>query len=396
MRRVPDRRTDYIVTDAVTFRGCRSPHAVSAERMPERELKSATRPTVLFIVGLGRSGSTLLDLLLGEYAGFVSTGELRGLWRYGLLDNWLCGCREPIRSCPFWRSVLVEADLRVDPAWVARTQRHHLRLRPRPLARIWLSLRFGARLPRSLATYGRLMTELYAGVCDVSGARVVVDSSKFPLDALLLAASADVDLFVVHLVRDPRGVANSWLQERDNVADPTGKPSQVLNPLFTGARWLTWNGTIHALVRKRLGRRYMRLRYEEFSRDPAGALASITSMVEGRPRPPSTFLDHAHAQLGPNHTAYGNRSRFVTGEITIRSDERWREEMRPKDKLLATLPALPLLATYGYPVLPPPDGASTGRLSDGAPRATELGRQRATSGEVGAREPRPRPRDQDR
>jgi hypothetical protein len=321
--------------------------------MPEPGVDSPARPTVLFITGLGRSGSTLLDLLLGELDGYVSTGELRGLWRYGLVEGWLCGCREPIRSCPFWRSVLERAGLdHIDPAQIAETQHRHLRLRPRPLARIWLFRRFGMSLPRSLAAYGRLMAELYTGVCDVSGAGVVVDSSKYPQDALLLAACADVDLFVVHLVRDPRGVANSWLWERDNVADPTGKPSQVLHPVFTGARWLAWNGTVHALVKRWLGRRYVRVRYEEFARDPASALTRITNMVEGRARPSSAFLDRTRAMLKPNHTAYGNRSRFTTGEITIRCDEAWREQMRTKDKLLATLPALPLLTAYGYPVLP--------------------------------------------
>jgi hypothetical protein len=328
--------------------------------MPEPGVDGPARPTVLFITGLGRSGSTLLDLLLGELDGYVSTGELRGLWRYGLMEGWLCGCREPIRSCPFWRSVLERAGLdRIDPVWIAETQHRHLRLRPRPMTRIWLFRRFGVSLPRSLAAYGRLMAELYTGVCDISGARVVVDSSKYPQDALLLAACADVDLFVVHLVRDPRGVANSWLWERDNVADPTGKPSQVLHPLFTGTRWLAWNGTVHALVRRWLGRRYTCLRYEEFARDPASALTRITNMVEGRARPSSAFLDRTRATLKPNHTAYGNRSRFVTGEITIRCDEAWREQMRMKDKLMVTLPVLPLLTAYGYPVLPPTAGQPT-------------------------------------
>src|SRR6266571_3275615 len=116
--------------------------------MPERGLKDAARPTVLFIAGASRSGSTMLDLLLGELDGYVAAGELRNLWGHGLLDGWRCGCGEPVKSCPFWRSVLERAGLdRVDPAWVDETQQG-LRLRPRPLARIWLLHRFGTPLPR--------------------------------------------------------------------------------------------------------------------------------------------------------------------------------------------------------------------------------------------------------
>jgi hypothetical protein len=63
--------------------------------------------------------------------------------------------------------------------------------------------------------------------------------------------------------------------------------------------------------------------------------------------------------LSPNHTAYGNRSRFLTGEVTIRCDETWREEMPAKYKLLATLLGLPLLTAYRYPVLPQTAGQPT-------------------------------------
>jgi Sulfotransferase family len=328
--------------------------------MPELSSRAGPvtgRPTVLFIAGPSRSGSTMLDLLLGELDGYVATGELRNLWGYGLLDGWLCGCREPMLSCPFWRAVLERAGLDgVDPAWVDETQRLHVRLRPGPLARILLFRRFGVGLSPRLASYAKLMAELYRGVLSVSGARVVVDSSKRPVNVLLLAACADVDLFVVHLVRDPRGVANSWLRERDNPANPTGKRTQVFHPLVTGARWAAWNGAIQALVKRWVGDRFMLLRYEEFASDPVSALNRITTMVEGRARSPAAFLDGSRARLGPNHTAVGNRNRFVSGEITIRCDEAWRERMGTKDKILATLPSLPLLTAYGYPVLPPTAG----------------------------------------
>jgi hypothetical protein len=316
--------------------------------------ESTGRPKVLYIAGSSRSGSTLLDLLLGELDGYVATGELRNLWGYGLVEGWLCGCREPIRSCPFWTSVLEQAGLDgVDPAWVDETQRQHVRLRLRPLVRIWLFRRFGLRLPPRLASYRKLMADLYGGVVAASGARVVVDSSKRPVNVMLLAACDDVDLFVLHLVRDPRAVANSWRRERENPANPTGKGTKVFHPLVTGARWLGWNAVIQAVVRRWLGPRYMRLRYEELAQDPANFLSRITTMVEGKTRSASAFLEGMRAKLGPNHTAVANPSyRFESGEITIRRDEAWRERMGTKDKLYATLPALPLLRAYGYPVLP--------------------------------------------
>ncbi|MCP5113102.1 MAG: sulfotransferase, partial [bacterium] len=63
---------------------------------------------ILFIAGCWRSGSTLLGDLLGAVSGFCHVGELHHVWRRGLELNWLCGCGERFRSCPFWREVTAE------------------------------------------------------------------------------------------------------------------------------------------------------------------------------------------------------------------------------------------------------------------------------------------------
>ena len=64
---------------------------------------------VLFIAGPGRSGSTLLDMLLGQINGCYSTGELRFIWSRGFEQNQLCGCGKPFRECEFWTEVVKEA-----------------------------------------------------------------------------------------------------------------------------------------------------------------------------------------------------------------------------------------------------------------------------------------------
>ena len=106
------------------------------------------RPTVLYLGGLGRSGTTVLERVLGELPGVCSAGELVHLWRRGVLDDETCGCGEPFGSCRFWTEVgrvafggwsrdlavrMVELRPRVDrtrfvPALLApRFMRHHLR-----------------------------------------------------------------------------------------------------------------------------------------------------------------------------------------------------------------------------------------------------------------------------
>src|SRR4051812_48764894 len=65
----------------------------------------APLPKVLYVGGSGRSGTTLLDRMLGQVPGVWSTGELARVWDNGLRDNELCGCGEPFWECAFWREV---------------------------------------------------------------------------------------------------------------------------------------------------------------------------------------------------------------------------------------------------------------------------------------------------
>src|SRR3954466_8311379 len=73
-----------------------------------------TRTRVLSIVGPGRSGTTILGNILGEVQGITNAGELRWLWRRGLMEQRPCGCGLPPVECPRWSVVL-------DRFWRERT-----------------------------------------------------------------------------------------------------------------------------------------------------------------------------------------------------------------------------------------------------------------------------------
>jgi hypothetical protein len=61
--------------------------------------------TVLYLAGLGRSGSTLLERMIGELDAVCPAGELVHLWHRGIELDEACGCGEPFSACPFWREV---------------------------------------------------------------------------------------------------------------------------------------------------------------------------------------------------------------------------------------------------------------------------------------------------
>src|SRR6185503_9310507 len=84
---------------------------------------------------------------------------------------------------------------------------------------------------------------LYAAIRVVSGAATVVDSSKLPSHAMILRRVRVVDLSLVHLVRDSRGVAYSWQKHvRNRVTAGEPKYMEKYNPISASLRYDLYNG----------------------------------------------------------------------------------------------------------------------------------------------------------
>jgi hypothetical protein len=175
-----------------------------------------------------------------------------------------------------------------------------------------------------------------------------VDSSKIPSHAFLLRRVPDLDLRVLHLIRDSRGVAHSWrklVEKKVTEGDPSFLPRYGL--LESSARWLVYNAQTTALGR--VGVPYRRLRYEDLVRDPMRTIGRILAMA-GHPVGPDSlpFTAPDEVALAPNHTVDGNPMRFSTGTMRVRVDDAWRADMPTAERTLVTVATLPGLLSYGY------------------------------------------------
>lgn len=299
---------------------------------------------VLYIGGFGRSGSTLVERCLGQLDGFCAAGELRHVWERGFAGNQLCGCKVPLRDCAFWRAVVDDAFgafERVDAAALTALSRRVNRTRYIP----YLALRGSAAYRADFDRFAAALLPLYRAIQRVSGCRWLIDSSKEPSYAYVLAALPGVRLSVVHLVRDSRAVAFSWMKQKE-IPDVHWKRAYMhrYSAAQSAAWWATFNGLCHAL--RFTAARYVRVYYEDFARDPAAVLQCILTALGAPTALP--FLTGRTVSLAPNHTASGNPSRFLVGDVEVRPDEEWRSRMAPRDRRLVTACTLPMLAAYGY------------------------------------------------
>ncbi|WP_059009408.1 sulfotransferase [Streptomyces specialis] len=303
---------------------------------------------VLYIGGVGRSGSTVLSRALGELPGFFHVGELVFLWSRGATRNELCGCGARFLDCPFWSDVGKRAFGGWEAAEPARvTALQHAVDRTRYLPRL-LTPDPGRDFRLRLGELTALLGRLYTAIQEVSGCAVVVDSSKHVSYAATLRRVPSVDLRLLHVTRDSRGVAHSWAKKvkRPEVVDQDAYMANIPVPRLA-ARWSAFNGLFDVL--RLVHRNALGLRYERFVADPAAALTRVAALA-GRELKPGDldFVQEAGLRLSAEHSVSGNPMRFTNGPVPLRVDDAWRSAMPPGDRAVVTALTAPGMLRYGY------------------------------------------------
>lgn len=299
---------------------------------------------VVYIGGAGRSGSTLLDRVIGQIPGYVSAGEVRAVWQAGVGENRLCGCGLPFQECPFWGQVGEHAF----GAWSA--------LDADAIERALDSMSYldalrclvgRSPLPPAVAAIAPQIEQLYRAISSAAGDATIIDSSKGPRYAVILSLLPAVELRAIHLVRDARGVAYSWSKEITRPDTPGRRtPMLRLSPLGSGSRWIVQNTLMEAL-----GRRVpvTRMRYETFMAQPADELSRALTRLRVPVEPGAlAFLGREAVRLAPNHTVMGNPMRMSTGEVPLVTDDAWKSRLPRGHRLQVTALTLPWLLRYGY------------------------------------------------
>jgi LPS sulfotransferase NodH len=218
---------------------------------------SSAQPRVLYIMGAGRSGSTILGVALGNCAGAVYAGEL---------DKWLLRSGVPPLSgserAAFWEQVREHVDGEdMFGSHAGALERSSSLLRPR---------QWGQRR-RLRERYREVAEALYQAIARVAGATAVVDSSHYPLRAAQLQGVRGIELYLIFLVRDPHAVVASF--DRVDVRERHfGVPTTNLY------LWLTHLVALFVFLRHPRERR-MLVSYEDLLADPQAVLRGILDRV---------------------------------------------------------------------------------------------------------------------
>jgi hypothetical protein len=221
------------------------------------------RPKVIYIMGAGHSGSTILGVTLGNCDSVFYAGEV---------EEWLANSGSPYlggsERVRFWRGVSEQVD--GTDLFGARVNRYLERSSALLQLHKWPTRR------RLRPRYRRVAEDLFCAIARHAGATHIVDSSHFPLRAQELQALAGVDLYLVFLVRDPQRIVASELRNvsRHDVVERRLRALRV-----NLALWLTNLLAVVTFLRQPRERRLL-VRHEDFVADPREVMRQILDTAQ--------------------------------------------------------------------------------------------------------------------
>ncbi len=307
---------------------------------------AAPRRKVIYIGGWGRSGSSLLANILGSSPKAVSVGELRYLWDRGMVENKLCGCGEAFDSCQYWSTVLNHASLSANPE-TGRRYAERVGSDATLSQLIAMLTAGGRRYRRRRFEETAILDSLYNSIGAVADADIIIDASKTPPYALNLLTNENVDLYFIHLIRDPRAVAYSWSRKR-----ASKEAADEMLPRYSGLKsGLYWAGfnLLGLLFRWRRRANYLAVRYEDFCNEPRSTVADIFDHC-GIGDPELQWYSDQEVDVSMQHSISGNPSRFNVGRVTIKPDIAWQTRMATTPRWIVTLLCVSLFPVFGYKI----------------------------------------------
>ena len=316
---------------------------------------------LLYIMSRPHSGSTILDILIGNSHAVEGVGQL--VSDMGKLDK-PCACGASIRACPFWRTVREQveaAGITWDEAVATSVGQAHIR-------NFWRTWR--AKLDDSAMRRLAAITETVVGaIARTAGKPHVLDSSKEPTRGLFLIKHYP-DARLIRLVRDPRSAVAShyWRLKEKGYYHFLRRDWRIpqLGPLFLALAALSWSvgNLLGELVTRLAPDRVLLVRYEDLRDRPAAVLARIGTAL-GLDLADSIARLEQEAPLGVQHIIGGNDVRLEAG---LRFDPKKERKRRPLPAWVERLTVAlcwPLMRRYGYALTRDAGGSTpvSGRLA---------------------------------
>jgi len=271
-----------------------------------RSIHAEKPPQIIYIMGSGRSGTTIMEVLLSNSPRIVGVGEVTHIFRDGYINGDVCACGNDVSQCELWSAV-----------------RHHCSWSDADISygeKLFREFSWHSRFPGVAVGIGRADTKkrfrelngkLFSAVATHSGAHTIIDSSKYAARAISLARSFPDDVMIICLTRSPSGLMQAFSKPNKNEQTPKSTLATFIYYIYVMScfRVVSWL----------YGRRVLKLRYEDVVSDPYAVLDRIEEW-SGVDLSISREIISSDGFLKPGHIVTGNRLRYQRKIRFRRSD----------------------------------------------------------------------------
>jgi hypothetical protein len=297
------------------------------------------RIKIVYLTGFWFSGATILGRSLRTSEQLIYVGEIRDFWVKGLLRNELCSCGKKFDNCDFWQKVkenyinsFSSEDLDRITEELAKFEKwtNYFKLKK------FLKNRDDKAYQSFLYHYLIHTEKLYECIAKQSGRSIIVDSSRIPVRLLALSQSKRVDIFPIYVIRDPRGVVNSLIKK-----DVRNFGKKKYSSVGHCIKWNIKNLLSLDAMKRINTNNKIYLSYTYFTNNAVRILKFLEEALNCKINY-EIENDKVSLDLKPGHVFTGNRSRHDTGKITIREDEKWKDELKWNYRILVSIASFPL------------------------------------------------------
>lgn len=268
---------------------------------------------IIYIGGYGRSGSTLVDLLIGQHKNIASGGELVHVVK-DVQKNKLCTCGEHANHCMVWKRFkkylqnMNSTDINYNKLNNSKKNVESLKT----LMSIILGLKIFQPPKKNIDSFILIEESLDYAFSGAGYFQFRIDSSKSArlatARALSLKHFALKDVYFIHLIRHPLGVASS-LKKGCNRKLEAGLASGGTLFMFRGL--LSWgiSNIVALLTRMKLGRnKSICLDFDELLSSPEKIVQEIFKLLKLEDNGVIQYVKGNQDQA-PLHILSGNRMR---------------------------------------------------------------------------------------
>lgn len=302
-------------------------------------MEKKTAPELIYIASDVRSGSTLLDLMLGSHSEISSVGEIQYLSDHfgrkgtGYSWDWKCTCGKDFNDCEFWSKInnMVKEKTGIDIAdrdtWVRRVKQ--------PFPYLMMPDVLLKRVSKKSSSLSKGMDasfycwQIVDSISEQTGRSLIVDSSKNSEQFRYLYFWRPRSMKMIHLIRDGRGVVYSKMTRAGDTSRKATK------------NWVLENLKI-SFVKKLVNRNnILTIKYEDLCNDPEREVSRIYSFLNIEDEINLLTKEDRHNVCGSPH-------RFDWKNMEIKLDERWKEELSDENRKTFNTFGGWLNRIYGY------------------------------------------------